>query len=109
MTNKAMNYQLVIQFPLTDSSADDFDQLLMIENELNLSLRDKHQVNRHDLGSDVMNIYIHTDNPDEAFELVKNILSENDLNKITAAFSDIEGDDYSVIWPDIYNETFKII
>lgn len=103
-----MNYQLVIQFSLTDSSADDFDQLLIIENELNLSLGDKHQVNGHDIGSDIMNIYIHTNDPDEAFELVKSLLSENDLKKITAAFRDIDGDDYSVIWPDI-NDNFKII
>ncbi|MFW2372450.1 MAG: hypothetical protein ACN4GM_04960 [Gammaproteobacteria bacterium] len=103
-----MNYQLVIQFPLTGASADYFDRILMIENELNLALRDKHQVNGHDIGAGKINIFINTNNPDEAFELVRSILSEKDLKNISAAFRDMEGDDFSVIWPENYNAEFKI-
>ena len=103
-----MNYQLVIQFPLTDASADDFDKLLVIENELDLTLRDTHQVDGHDIGSGEMNIFIFTNNPNEAFELAKNTLSEKDLNKIMVAFRDINSDKYSVIWPENYNGDFRI-
>ena len=103
-----MNYQLVIQFPLADASADDFDRLLMIENELGLALRGKHKVDGHDIGPGEMNIFIHTNDPDEAFELVKKTLSENDLETILAAFRDMKGNKYSVIWPDNYNDEFTI-
>jgi len=103
-----MNYQLVIQFPLTDASADDFDKLLVIENELDLALRDAHQVDGHDIGSGEMNIFIFTNNPNEAFKLAKNTLSEKDLNKIMVAFREINSDKYSVIWPENYNGDFRI-
>jgi len=103
-----MNYKLVIQFPLTDASADDFDKLLVIENELDLTLRDAHQVDGHDIGSGEMNIFIFTNNPNEAFKLAKNTLSEKDLNKIMVAFREINSDKYSVIWPENYNGDFRI-
>jgi hypothetical protein len=103
-----MNYQLVMQFPLTDASADDFDRLLMIENELELVMRDNHQVDRHDIGAGEMNIFIRTNNPNEAFELAKSTLSENDMETISVAFRDMKGDKYTVIWPENYNKEFTI-
>ena len=103
-----MNYQLVIQFPLTDASADDFDRLLMIENKLDLALRDKHQVDGHDIGAGKINIFIHTNNPVEAFELAKSTLSDNDMKTISVAFKDIDGDIYSVVWPENHNDVFTI-
>ena len=109
MPNKKMNYQLVIQFPLADASADDFDRFLMIENELNLALRDKHRVDGHDIGSGEMNIFIHTNDPNEAFELAKNHFFEKDLEKISFAFKEMKGDKYTIIWPENDNDEFKIL
>lgn len=103
-----MNYQLVIQFPLTDATADEFDRLLMIENELELVLRDKHIVDGHDIGAGEMNIFIHTNDPEEAFELAKTTLTEKDLEKISVAFRDMIGDQYSVLWPKNYDGEFRI-
>ena len=103
-----MNYQLILQFSLTDASANDFDRLLMIENELDLVLRDKHQVDGHDIGSNEMNIFIHTNDPNEAFGLAKNILSEKDLEILLVAFRDVKDDKYSVMWPENYKGEFKI-
>jgi len=103
-----MTYQLVLQFPLSDASAGDFDRLLMIENELELALRGKHQVQGHDIGSDEINLFIHTSDPNEAFELVKSTLSAKDLATLLVAFKEIKGDQYSVIWPDNYKDEFTI-
>ena len=103
-----MNYQLVIQFPISDASADDFDRLIMIESELGLILRDKHQVDGHDIGSGEMNIFIHTNDPKEAFELAKNTLSEKDLETILVAYRDMKGSEYSLIWPESFDDEFKI-
>ncbi len=103
-----MKYQVVIQFPLAGASAEDFDRLLMIENELGLVLMGMHQVDGHDMGPDEMNIFIHTNDPDEAFELVKNTLPENYLETILAACRDMKSDKYSMIWPENYNDEFTI-
>jgi hypothetical protein len=108
MHNQRMNYQLVLQFPLTDATADDFDKLLMIESQLELALREKHQVDGHDIGTGEMNIFIFTNEPNETFELAKKTLSEKDFTFMTAAFRDMNGDKYSVIWPENYNGEFEI-
>ena len=103
-----MNYQLVIQFPLSDASADDFDQLLVIENKLDLALRYKHQVDGHDIGSGEMNIFIHTNDPTEAFRISKDALSEKDLEIVMVAFRELNGDKYSVLWPENFDGEFRI-
>ena len=103
-----MNYQLVIQFPLTNASANEFDRILMIENELELTLRNTHRVDGHHIGAGEMNIFINTNDPNEAFELAKNTLSEKDLEVISVAFRDMEGEVYSVIWPENYDGEFRI-
>lgn len=103
-----MNYQLIIQFQLTDASVDDFDRLIMIENELRIILKDKHELDGHDLGSDKMNIFIHTDDPDDAIKLAKNVLSEKDLETVLIAFKEMKGEAYSVLWPENFNGEFKL-
>jgi len=108
MPNNKMNYQLVLQFPLSDAAAEDFDRLLMIENELELALRDNHHVHGHDIGSGVMNIFIHSNNPHETFKLVKNTLPENDFKKILIAVTDIKDNNYTVMWPVNYKNEFAI-
>ncbi len=47
-----MNYQLVIQFSLVDAGVEDFERLMMLENELRVVLREKHMVDGHDLGAE---------------------------------------------------------
>ena len=103
-----MNYRLIIQFPITNTSADYFDRFISIENELGFVLRDKHIVAGHDFGKEIMNIIIHTDDTDEAFELAKNVLSEKDLETILVAFSEIDDEEYSVIWPENFSGEFRI-
>ncbi len=103
-----MNYQLTLRFPLADASADDFDHIIMIENELGIILKGKHDVDGHELGTEEMNIFIHTNDPNEAFDLAKNILSEKDLETILVAFKEMKGEEYSVIWPENFNGEFRI-
>ena len=98
-----------MQFQLSNASADDFDQLLVIENKLELALRYKHQVDGHDIGSGEMNIFIHTTDPTEAFRVSKDVLSEKDLEIVTVAFRELDGDKYSVLWPEKFDGEFRII
>lgn len=103
-----MDYQLVIQFSLSDASADDFDQLLVIENRLDLALRYKHQVDGHDLGSDEMNIFINTNDPTEAFRISRDVLSEKELEIVTIALKELDGEKYSVLWPENFDDELRI-
>ena len=103
-----MKYQLVIQFPLNKASAIDFDRFLMIESELELKLRDKHRLNGHNIGSEKMNILIHTDDLNEALEVTKNTLSANDLKTTLMAYCPLNTEKYTVIWPDNDKREFTI-
>ena len=92
---------------MADTSADYFDRLITIENELGFILRDKHIVVGHELRTEDMNLTIHTDDPDEAFELAKNVLSEKDLETISVAFREMEDEEYSVLWPENFSGEFR--
>ena len=103
-----MSEQLIIQFPLHDASADVFDQLLMIEHELDLVLRNEHSVNRHEMGASEMNIFIQTNDADAAFKLIKNKLPEKVLQTAVVAYKDSQSAVYSVLWPENYPHKFYI-
>jgi len=104
-----VKYQLVLQFPIADASADDFDRLIMIENELSLSLKGYHDVDGHDIGSGEMNIFIHTDNPAEAFMLARGVLSKEDLEEISVAFREFDSDKFTLLWPENTDKKFKVM
>ncbi len=61
-----MQYQLVLQFPLAEDF--DFDALIELETKLTFELGSVHDVDGHDIGSGEVNIFILTNNPDEAFK-----------------------------------------
>ena len=92
-----MEYQLVLQFNLTDE--EQFDWLCAIQEDLESILGKQHYVDGNDVGQGKMNIFIHTKQPNEAFELSKQGFYESDLNDMVAAYRDVEKEDYIVIWP----------
>jgi hypothetical protein len=109
MPNKQMKYQLVLQFPASKLSKKALDGLLQLEDELINLFGNQHQVDGHDFGSGEMNIFIHTDLPREAFEQAKMILSKKSFKNMKAAFRELRGDKYTVIWPEGYKGKFSII
>ena len=101
-----MKYLLVLQFP--GEQIEDFDELLALELDLGLSLRGEHVVDGHDFGSGEMNIFIHTDNPEEALRCAKVPLNKLTTKHYIAAFRDIEGKDYTVLFPDAFRGLFSV-
>ena len=95
-----MTYKLVIQFPLDEAEAVDFDRMITIENELGIALGASHRISGHDLGEIEMSIIILTDDPHEAFTLAKTIFSDDDLKTISATSKDTESEEDIVIWPE---------
>lgn len=103
-----MNYQLVIQFPIANASADVFDRVILLETELRIILGDKHVVDGHGLGAEELNIFIQTNDPNEAFELAKKALSEKEMKTILVAFKESNDEKYSLLWPENYAGEFRI-
>ena len=101
-----MKYQLVLQFPAL--SAEDFDRLVALEEKLSEALASEHDVDGHDFGSGEMNLFIHTNDPQTAFEKVKRILLSEGSAKLTAAFREMNGSTYIVLWPEGAKE-FKVV
>ena len=103
-----MNYQLVLQFPLADADVEDFERLMMLENELRVVLREKHMLDGHDLGAEKMNIFINTDDSNEAFTLTKDVLIEAYIKTILVAYRHFESEKYVFMWPENFSGEFRI-
>jgi len=101
-----MKYQLVLQFP--GDQIEDFDQMLKLELDLDLSLGTEHIVDGHDFGSGEMNIFIHTDNPEDAYKKAKGSLHKLINIEYIAAFRELEGDNYTVLYPSNFNGAFCV-
>jgi hypothetical protein len=93
-----MKYQLVLQWPC--SSTADHDWLIRAEDLIRTGLQDIAIVDGHDYGSGEMNIFVHTDEPQRAFEAIKNLLARlGRLSQTKAGYRDFEEDNYKPIYP----------
>ncbi len=101
-----MKYQLVLQFP--GEQIEDFDELLKLEFDLGLSLKGEHIVDGHDFGSGGMNIFIHTNDPEKALGNAKDSLDKLTTKSYIAAFRDVNGEDYTVLFPSVFEGVFCV-
>jgi hypothetical protein len=92
-----MKYQLVLQWSPTSSSG--YDELIATEDRLIENLSDKNEVDGHDMGSGVMNIFIRTNNPEGAFSEIRNILAQDFRSNNRVAYREILGEEYKILWP----------
>jgi hypothetical protein len=100
-----MQYQLVLQLP---ENLISFDQLVKIENDITKIIKDD-EVDGHDIGSGEINFFILTNNPDTAFNSLRQYLTTKRLWKhLKAAYRDINGKDYIILYPNTLKE-FKVI
>ncbi len=101
-----MKYELVLQFPLSEGS--DFDALIEFETRLTFELGSEHVVDGHDLGSGEMNVFIHTDSPEIAFEKAIVVLGTHLASTFKAAYRTMDSDQYQWIHPANHEEEFRI-
>ena len=101
-----MKFQLIIQFSLNSDS--NINNLITIEDRLELSLSETHEVDGHDLGSGQMNIFIHTNNPNGAFEEVSGVLTKKEIENSKIAFRETLTDQFTILWPKESNGDFNI-
>jgi hypothetical protein len=72
--------QWTVPFPI-----EDFDDLVALEDLLIEELADGGEVDGHDVGSDEVNLFIHTDSPRETFNALQPILKSRTLLHHTRA------------------------
>lgn len=101
-----MDYQLVLQFSI--SEATDFDQLIDLETQLMVALAGKHIVDGHDFGSGEMNIFIHTDDPGDAFDRSKPLIPVSLEPTLKVAYRSLSSDEYTWVYPANSDTAFKI-
>ena len=102
-----MKYQLVLQFPA--STEEDFDKLIALEDSLEAAFKNAHDVDGHDFGSGEMNVFIFTNDPKAALGSAKDLIESSGLNLQKAAYRDVEGEDYTLLFPEDSNEPFKVV
>ena len=94
-----MEFQLVLQF--RGDSLDDFDAMVALEDQLTEELGDSADVDGHDIGSGETNIFIITSDPAATFRRARSVLERREqLHSVTAAYREVEGEQYTVIWPE---------
>ena len=102
-----MNYQLVFQF--RGDSLGDFDAMVALEDELIAELGDSADVDGHDVGSGETNIFIFTSDPAATFDRARPVLDRRRcLQTVTAAFRQVAGAHYTVIWPEGSQKEFVV-
>jgi hypothetical protein len=102
-----MRYQFVLQF--SGDLLADYDQMIAMEERLTAALGDSADVDGHDVGSGETNIFIFTDDAAQTFRELRPVLESMDrLKAVTAAFRDVDGDRYSVIWPADSRKEFTV-
>jgi hypothetical protein len=102
-----VKYQLALQFPA--NSIADYDKMIELEEKLTEALGCSAKVDGHDSGSGEMNIFIHTDEPEKVFETIRPVVAKQKLlEDLVAAYREIAGEHYTVLWPIGFNRQFRI-
>ncbi len=102
----SMNKQLVLQFSLSERT--DFDALLSLENVLQIILGRDHSVDGHDLGSSEMNLFVLTNDPVCAFNLIAPSIPAEHKEILKAAYRCLSEDKYHWIYPEQSVDKFTI-
>ena len=102
-----MKYQLVLQF--RGDTLSDYDAMIALENQLIEDLGHSAKVDGHDCGSGETNIFIFTSDPAITFWRVRHTLQRvGMLQAATAAYRPVDGETFTVLWPEGSQKQFTI-
>lgn len=103
-----MKYQLVLQF--SGDTEEDLDAIVDLEDQLAEALGEDADVDGHDIGSGQTNLFILTSDPSATFQSAKPVIQKAKMLKsLTAAFRDVSGEDYTIIWPSGSKKKFEVL
>jgi hypothetical protein len=93
-----MKSQLVLQF--VAASAQEFDGLIALEEQLILTLPPTSEVDGHDFGCGEFNIFVLTDQPREAFDTAQALVRQRHPQcEFKAAYREMGRDEYVILSP----------
>jgi hypothetical protein len=102
-----MKYQLVLQF--RGDTLADYDAMVALEDRLIEDLGHPAKVDGHDCGSGETNIFIFTSDPSATFWRIQHTLQrEGRLQAVTAAYREVTGNRYTVLWPEELKSEFRL-
>lgn len=102
-----MQHQLVLQF--RRSSLDDADVIAALESGLGQTLGTLAELDGHDIGKRVVNLFLLAADPASVFRRSKPLLQELQLlDRVTAAHRVVGGAQFKVIWPLRVRSKFKL-
>ncbi len=96
------SHQLVIQFPWPVGDIACFDRVAELELRIDavLSAADDDSVDGHDAGSGELNIFILSNTPAHTFQRIRPLIEEWAPGaNVRAAYRDIDGETFTIIWP----------
>lgn len=83
--------------------------MIALEKTLAEKLSNNHIVDGHDFGSGEMNIFVHTDGPQQMFEEAKSMLGSTSVwQGVRVAYRTLTGSIYTILWPNELKK-FKVI
>ncbi len=95
---------------MSESADDDYKTLLRLEQSLEDILDKKmHEVDGHDFGSGIGNIFIDTNDPFKTIKIALTIIKPAEYPSLRVAFRESNDYEYQIIWPENSKEKFKLI
>jgi hypothetical protein len=102
-----MRYQLILQF--RGDALADYNAMVALEDRLIEDLGHSAEVDGHDCGSGETNIFIFTSDPSATFWRVRQTLQqEGRLQAVTAAYREVEGEHFTMLWPEGSQAEFRV-
>ena len=101
-----MKYQLVIQFPVTEDF--DFDAIIELETKLTLEMGEGYMFDGHDFGASDINLFIQTDQPEQGYEKVFDMLSVQLVPILRVAYRLTGSDEFIYLHPANCKDNFSV-
>jgi hypothetical protein len=101
----ARAYQLVIEFEGDDLA--NFDRVIALEETLSEALP-RDLVDGHDVGQGIVNIFIHSDEPQRCFEEAMRVIDGAEPSPSAAAYRRRDEEDYVRVWPKDVSTPFTL-
>lgn len=106
-----MNHQLVLQFQGDDETT--LEKVIELEDHLIDALQGSAaaEVDGHETGDGVTNLILLTKNAARIWERIEPVIEEaasDDLEINAVAYRDLDGEEFTVLWPVDYDDEFVL-
>jgi hypothetical protein len=104
-SNDSREYQLVLEFHGDD--LENFDRVIALATQWEDEL-ESGEVDGHDVGGGIVNIFIDTREPRQCFREAMRIISGLKPKPDAAGYRDYEEEDYVRLWPENDTSPFEL-